>query len=942
MKTPLFQLVVVCFTSLAIKASAAVLYVDLNCTNPVSPYADWSTAATNIQDAIDASTNGDTVLVTNGVYQTGGRVVYGSLTNRVAVTKRVTVQSLNGPAATIIQGYQAPTVIVGDDAVRCVYLADGSVLTGFTLTNGATRSYDSDAGYEDLVGAGVWCESPGAVVTNCVLTGNFAADSGGGAYGGTLNNCLFSSNTADYGGGAYGGTLNNCVLTDNSAYDGGGTHQGTLTNCTLTGNSARWGGGGGAYDSALINCTLTGNSADYGGGAGNSTLINCTVVGNSASHYGGGACSGTLNNCIVYYNTVYYNDTAPSGTNYFDSSLNYCCTAPLPSEGEGNITNDPQLASLSHISAGSPCRAAGSATYASGVDIDGETWANPPSIGCDEYHAGAVTGPLAVASQATYTLLATGIEDDFKAVIDGCVSASQWEFDDGTVVSNQPYAMRIWTAPGDYPVMLRAYNETYPAGVIARVIVQVRVQPLHYVALSSPNPVAPYGSWATAATNIQDAVNVASPNALILVSNGVYLTGSQMVVETVRVGVTKVLGVQSVNGPAVTTIDGEGVMGCVYLTGGAVLAGFTLTNGVTEVYGAGVSCDSVSAVVSNCMLTGNWAAQGGGAYSGTLNNCTLTGNSASFYGGGARDSTLNNCTLTGNSASRGGGASHSTLNNCTLNTNTATYGGGAYSNTLNNCTLNGNSATIGGGACSSTLNNCTIFGNSASYGGGAYQGALKNCIVYYNTAPNGSNYNGGALNYCCTMPRPSGGTGNITNAPLFVNFAGGNLRPQTNSFCINAGNNTYAVGSTDMDGRPRIVGGTVDMGAYEFQGAGMGEFIGWLQLHGLPADGSADCVDSDSDGMNNWQEWRTGTIPTDSSSLLQMMSPTLTTDPSGVIVTWQSIEGVTYFLQRSTNLGTQSAFSIIQNNIAGQVGTTSYTDTNTVGAGPFFYRVGVQ
>ena len=67
------------------------------------------------------------------------------------------------------------------------------------------------------------------------------------------------------------------------------------------------------------------------------------------------------------------------------------------------------------------------------------------------------------------------------------------------------------------------------------------------------------------------------------------------------------------------------------------------------------------------------------------------------------------------------------------------------------------------------------------------------------------------------------------------------------------GNNAYGVGSTNLDGRPGIVGAKVDMGAYEFQAPGMGEFIGWLQQFGLPCNGSADYADADGDGHNNWQ-----------------------------------------------------------------------------------------
>jgi hypothetical protein len=74
------------------------------------------------------------------------------------------------------------------------------------------------------------------------------------------------------------------------------------------------------------------------------------------------------------------------------------------------------------------------------------------------------------------------------------------------------------------------------------------------------------------------------------------------------------------------------------------------------------------------------------------------------------------------------------------------------------------------------------------------------------------------LSHCCTTPQPTSGVGNITNAPLFVDTNGWtNLRLQPNSPCINAGNNSYVTNATDLDGNPRISGGTVDIGAYEFQ-----------------------------------------------------------------------------------------------------------------------------
>ena len=202
-------------------ALADVHYVDVNSTNATPPYTSWSTAATNIQDAVDVAVARDEVVVTNGIYATGGRAVDDTLTNRVAVYKPLTLRSVNGPQVTVILGYQVPGATNGDSAIRCVYLTNGTSLSGFTLTNGATRTTGDYFGLQN--GGGLWCESTnGVMVSNCVMTGNSAYSGGGGVYSGTLYNCTLIGNSGGYGAGVYAGTLNNCTLTGTSARESGG------------------------------------------------------------------------------------------------------------------------------------------------------------------------------------------------------------------------------------------------------------------------------------------------------------------------------------------------------------------------------------------------------------------------------------------------------------------------------------------------------------------------------------------------------------------------------------------------------------------------------------------------------------------------------------------------------------------------------------------------
>ena len=186
---------------------------------------------------------------------------------------------------------------------------------------------------------------------------------------------------------------------------------------------------------------------------------------------------------------------------------------------------------------------------------------------------------------------------------------------------------------------------------------------------------------------------------------------------------------------------------------------------------------------------------------------------------------------------------------------------------------------------------------------------------------------------------PTNGVGNIIDAPQFVNIRGGDLRLLGNSRCMDTGDNGAVATSVDLAGNPRIIRGTVDMGAYEFQGTNAAVFYAWLPYHGIVPDGTTDYEDPDGDGMNNWQEWFCYTCPTNALSVLRMVSA----DWVGayIAVRWQSDPGKNYFVERSTNL--TSSFTVLVTNFpASMSDKTLYTDSHVQGRGPFFYRVGIK
>jgi CSLREA domain-containing protein len=638
-----------------------------------------------------------------------------------------------------------------------------------TLMNGPLVLSDSATTAIDGGTAGVTLDGNGA-------SGIFQIDSGATA---SLTHLTLTHGSATDGGGIdNAGTLavTNSTLASNSAGSGGGIYNtGTLTvtACTLAGNTATQEGGGidNAGTLTVTNSTLADNSAILEGGGiyngGTLTVTACTLVSNSAIAGSGGGIfnasttSPTLDNTLVAGSTGrdLFGSFAGAG-DWIADATGSGLTAPLggdPMLDPAGLKDNGGPTQTIALLPGSPAIGAGSAA----LDVD------------------AQGNPLTTDQRGA----------PFQRAVGGKVDIGAYEAQSLTLVVN---------TTGDSDI-----GNYLPGQLTLREAVQL--------ANINPSP----------DTILFDPTVFATPQTITLTNGPLVLSDSAQ---------TTIDG-----GPAGVTLDGNGASSIIQVNSGATasLDHLTLTQGFS-LNGGGIN-NAGTLTVTACTLTGNSTdpdlGRGGGIYNAgtlTVTASTFTGNSAGAGGGGIfNDNTL---TVTGS----------------TFADNSTDSAGGGIDNqttlTLINSTLSGNSAAFFGGGIFTiapmTVTACTLAGNSASQSGGSGITTFANSpVTLDNTLVAGST--GGDLvgSFAGAGDWVADGSGSGLTAPLsgdpMLDPAGlkDNGGP-TQTIALLPGSPALGAGSAalavDTQGHPltsdqrgypfqRVVGGKVDIGAYEAQ-----------------------------------------------------------------------------------------------------------------------------
>ena len=327
----------------------------------------------SLQEAIAAAIDGvDEVVALSGTYRGSGNV------NVDFLGKAITVRSLDGPAATVVDCENAPETrgFVFQSSEQLATVLDGFTITGGNM-QGATPSQQR--------GGAIYCASASPTIRNCRLIDNLATEGGGFASfesAALFVRCRFENNTATGDGGGlfntdgYPKLINSVFLNNSAGGSGGGMYHFScsfgdgpgpeLTNCLIANNVAQGSGGGIASIEVcftiLKHCTISGNMASVGGGMVHDysqfILFNSIVWAN--------APDGLVTLDELFIPQVFYTDMQGGH------------------EGDGNIDLDPLFVDPNgdnfRLKAGSPCIDAGSPTPIHGdeADLDGNGVTNEP------------------------------------------------------------------------------------------------------------------------------------------------------------------------------------------------------------------------------------------------------------------------------------------------------------------------------------------------------------------------------------------------------------------------------------------------------------------------------------------------------------------------------------------------------------------------------------
>ena len=484
------------------------------------------------------------------------------------------------------------------------------------------------------------------------------------------------------------------------------------------------------------------------------------------------------------------------------------------------------------------------------VDLDGSNRIvnSIVDMGCYEKQAGA--NPFSCSFNSPVVQGITNVPAVFTATIAGAntnVVYYWWNFGDSTTDSgtNKPVESKTYTTPGYYTVSLAVSNTTGEYAVRTNTGYIYVAPKIAYVSTNGSSSTVPYDTWQKAASNLQSAINIAlvfgGDSTLVLVTNGTYVCTNQ-------IEVNKDITVQSVNGPAVTTVtrtNGQMTFWWVH-SSGANVSGFTMTNGYCQTAVPGMLL--AGGTVSNCVFNGNSGDRSStlSMSAGTLSNCVIMNGTdlGSYQGCGGVTMTggkIYNTVIMGNrggsdSTAIGGlSISGGEVWNCIIASNV--YGNGASGwnggvnmtgGTLRNCLVaanTGNGITQSGGSCE----NVTVVRNS-KVGITNSAGAVTNTIIWFNQS---NDVAGVAANFhfcnASNLVNDPSGTGNLNGNPCFfspgsgygTNATLGNYRLLNYSPCVNhAVILPWMINATDLAGGRRVTGNTSDIGAYESIAAG--------------------------------------------------------------------------------------------------------------------------